>query len=86
MAITIANLTARQFEIDYLILAYLVAVEFVLWVDGLIGWDHVPLIRQASHLLQRRVTTRQPSDREMQTAQRALEILVSLHHPPSPHS
>jgi len=57
-----------------------VLVELVLLVDRLIGWDKIPITAQASWLLQRYVTTRQPGELELRTAQTALIELLRTPH------
>jgi hypothetical protein len=58
----------------------LALLEAVLLIDRLIGWDRIPVAAQTSRLLQRYVTTRQPGELELRTAQRAMLELISTPH------
>ena len=53
--------------------------ELVLQIDGRKGFDKIPPFAQASILLQRYFTTKQPGMIEMKTAQTALLALVNTH-------
>ena len=58
---------------------FLVAYEVTLWVDTLVGWHKIPVAAQASRVFQKYITTREPSELELQTAQRAMEELLAAH-------
>ncbi|MCH8049658.1 DUF1385 domain-containing protein [Patescibacteria group bacterium] len=61
------------------ILIALIGLEMVLWIDDLIGWYRIPIFAQLSRLLQRYLTTKVPSKRELLTAQVALKELLKAH-------
>lgn len=75
----IANLVAKNFGVSETIVS-LAILECMLWLDTLMGWDKIPGTSQASHFLQRWVTTRYPGKQELRTAQLALQELVAAHH------
>ncbi len=77
--IAIANIAAYKLGMHQPAIASLAALEFTLWIDGLVSWNRIPLARQASHFLQKRITTRQPGDKELQIAQQALKTLINAH-------
>lgn len=53
--------------------------ELLLWVDHLFGFDRIPVTRHASYLLQKYITTKEPDQRELETAQKALTNLLDAH-------
>ncbi len=55
-------------------------LECTLWLDKLVGLDRLPITAQASRLLQQYVTTRQPTQKELRTAQVALRKLLEQHN------
>jgi uncharacterized protein YqhQ len=57
----------------------LIALEVILWVDYLIGFDRIPVFSHASYWLQKYVTTKQPGDDEIRTAAYAVYELVQAH-------
>lgn len=61
------------------LLTNLIAIEVILWIDALIGFYRIPVFAQLSDLLQKYLTTKIPTDRELQTAQAALEKLLEAH-------
>ncbi|MDD5341985.1 MAG: DUF1385 domain-containing protein [Patescibacteria group bacterium] len=69
---------ASQLKIDQVIVS-LIGMECVLWIDKLVDWGKLPITRQTNHLLQRYLTTRQPGDLEISTAQFALQCLIERH-------
>ncbi len=62
------------------IVVNLLSMEAILWIDKLIGWDKIPITSGMSRLLQKWITTTEPGEVELQTAQLALERLVAKHH------
>lgn len=62
------------------VFAYILMLEGLLWVDALKGWDKIPGTSQASHLLQKWITTREPGAQELRTAQLALCELIVAHN------
>lgn len=76
---TLAIATAKATGTNAVVLS-LTTLEALLWVDSLKGWDRIPVARAASRILQKYITTRQPTDRELRTAQRALQELIKAHH------
>lgn len=62
------------------VFAYVLMLEGLLWVDALKGWDKIPGTSQASRLLQKWITTREPGTQELRTAQLALRELVAAHN------
>lgn len=59
-------------------LCYLVSLEIVLWIDRFIGWWRIPGFAQASRLLQKHITTAEPSGYELALAHHALKSLVGV--------
>lgn len=76
--LAIASLVSHGLAMSSFILSLLVW-ECVLWVDTLKGWNKVPGFSHASFFLQKYVTTRKPGERELRTAQRALQELIAAH-------
>ncbi|MBI4098447.1 MAG: DUF1385 domain-containing protein [Candidatus Magasanikbacteria bacterium] len=74
----IVELIAASFGISRTII-FLMILECMLWVDKLKGLDKLPGASHASRLLQRFVVTRQPGEREVRIAQRALQTLIAAH-------
>jgi len=60
-------------------LVLILSFEGALWVDTFFGWDRVWVFSQASFFLQKYLTTREPKEKEIKTAQMALEYLVKAH-------
>ncbi|MFH1632289.1 MAG: DUF1385 domain-containing protein [bacterium] len=60
-------------------LVTLVGLEIVLWIDALIGFYRIPIFREAAWLLQKYITTKKPSERELKTAHLALRELIKAH-------
>ena len=75
----IARLLANNLGVSDVIVS-LVALECVLWVDTLRGWDKIPGTSHVSHLLQKYATTRTPGPQELLTAQRAIQGLVAQYN------
>lgn len=61
------------------VVTYVAMLESVMWIDSLKGWDKILGTSQVSRLLQRWITTREPSAQELRTAQLALRELVAAH-------
>lgn len=80
IAVTIvAKFVAISLGVNYTIV-YLIALECMLWVDTLKGWDKIPGTSHASRLLQKYITTRTPGTQELLVAQRALQELIATHN------
>lgn len=58
------------------VLASIIVIECVLWIDKVFGWWNVPGFRRASVLIQRYLTTSEPSERHLATAKCALDALI----------
>jgi hypothetical protein len=56
-----------------------IAVEALLWIDKLYGIRRTPLLAQASTLLQKYITTAEPSNAEVETAIAAMRALIAAH-------
>lgn len=63
------------------VITYVAMLESVMWIDSLKGWDKIPGTSQASHLLQKWITTCEPGAQELRTAQLALRELIAAHNP-----
>jgi len=74
----LAITSSYYLEINYL-LAFAAIAEIVLWVDKLKGWNNIPTTAQLSYWLQKYITTRQPGNQELLTAQKAIETLIAAH-------
>lgn len=61
-------------------LALFITFEGILWIDKLRGFYSIPVFAQASTLLQRYITTKRPGERELSTAQLAIEELIKAHN------
>lgn len=80
--IGVAALASRAAKTDNARLAaQLVSLEAMLWLDKCWGLHRIPGLAQTSRLLQRYATTRQPSELELLTAQRAIQELVAADRP-----
>lgn len=62
-----------------LLLILVIHLELLLQLDARIGFDRIPVFSHASTLLQRHITTRDPGDLELRTAQCALQELLAAH-------
>ncbi|OGZ57488.1 MAG: hypothetical protein A3A00_00330 [Candidatus Spechtbacteria bacterium RIFCSPLOWO2_01_FULL_38_20] len=51
----------------------------ILELDRFIPMHKVPVFRQASYLLQKYITTKEPNERELLTAQKAMLLLIEAH-------
>ena len=54
--------------------------EIMLWIDTFWGIDKIPVFSGASRLLQTHITTKQPGDKELATAQSAIEAVLHAHN------
>lgn len=59
---------------------WLIVVEAGLWIDAIIGFHRLPIFAQSSKLLQRYITTKEPEEHELRTAQIAMQQLLAAHH------
>ena len=57
----------------------LIMLEVGLWLDKLVGLDHIPGVAHISRLLQKHITTRVPGEVELRTAQAAMLALLAEH-------
>lgn len=57
----------------------IVAIEITLQLDYRVGLARIPIFKQASELLQRHVTTREPEEIHLRVARAALMALVAKH-------
>lgn len=57
----------------------LLVTELVLQIDHWVGWDRIPISREAGRLLQRVVTTRQPGETELLTAKHSIDAVIEMH-------
>jgi uncharacterized protein YqhQ len=73
-----ANFIAKKLGVNTAIVN-LALMELVLWIDTLIGWDKIPITSQVSRWLQKHITTREPGEIELHTAQFAFQKLIDAH-------
>ena len=78
IASTLATFSTHKLGTNFWLI-YLILVEITLQIDTYIGLDKLAPFKQASHALQRYVTTTEPNEAHLRTAKLAIEALVWKH-------
>lgn len=71
-----SQLTAAFYDYWWVPLLPFILFEIVLWVDAIVGYDKIFVTQVISVWLQRTITTKPPSEQELQTGRYALRQLL----------
>lgn len=78
LVFTLSSIGEYAFGINSWI-SFLLLAEAALWIDALIGFDKIPVFKNASEQLQKHITTDYPGRDELVTAYQGMQTLIRAH-------